>query len=50
MTVTPVYKASSIKTWLEEFGVEDLKWPLQSLDLNSNEHHGMNLMNTEPGS
>jgi len=31
---TPVHKASSIKTWMSEFGVEELDWPAQSPDLN----------------
>ncbi|KAK3522392.1 hypothetical protein QTP86_008935 [Hemibagrus guttatus] len=31
---TPVHKASSIKTWMSEFGVEELHWPSQSPDLN----------------
>lgn len=34
----PVHKARSIKTWLDEFGVEELDWPAQSPDLNPIEH------------
>ncbi|KAI4887464.1 hypothetical protein NFI96_001530 [Prochilodus magdalenae] len=30
---TPVHKASSIKTWMSESGVEELDWPAQSPDL-----------------
>lgn len=30
----PVYKASSMKTWFGKIGVEELKWPKQSSDLN----------------
>lgn len=30
----PVHKARSIKTWFDEFGVEELQWPEQSLDFN----------------
>jgi len=33
-----VHKARSIKTWLEEFGVEELDWPSLSPDLNPIEH------------
>ncbi|XP_030623532.1 iroquois homeobox 7 [Chanos chanos] len=33
-----VHKATSIKTWLEEFGVEERQWPAQSPDLNTTEH------------
>ncbi len=29
----PVHQARSIKTWLDEFGVEELNWPTQSPDL-----------------
>ncbi|KAK3507034.1 hypothetical protein QTP70_001219, partial [Hemibagrus guttatus] len=35
---TPVTKASSIKTWMSEFGVEELDCPAQSPDLNPIEH------------
>ncbi|KAK3547923.1 hypothetical protein QTP70_001001 [Hemibagrus guttatus] len=35
---TPVHKARSIKTWMSEFGVEELDWPAQSPDLNLTEH------------
>ena len=34
----PVHKARTIKTWLDEFGVEELDWPAQSPDLNPIEH------------
>ena len=34
----PVYKARSIKTWMSEFGVEELDWPAQSPDLSPIEH------------
>ncbi|KAK3553746.1 hypothetical protein QTP70_007607 [Hemibagrus guttatus] len=35
---TPVTKARSIKTWMREFGVEELARPAQSPDLNPIEH------------
>ena len=35
---TPVHKARSIKTWMSEFGVEELDWSAQSPDLNPIEH------------
>ncbi|KAK3562215.1 hypothetical protein QTP86_030348, partial [Hemibagrus guttatus] len=35
---TPVHKARSIKTWMSEFGVEELDWPARSPDLNPIEH------------
>ncbi|KAK3548195.1 hypothetical protein QTP70_005173 [Hemibagrus guttatus] len=35
---TPVTKARSIKTWMSEFGVEELDCPAQSPDLNPIEH------------
>ncbi len=35
---SPVSKSRSIKTWLDEFGVEDLDWPSQSPDLNPIKH------------
>uniref|UniRef100_A0A671TM21 Tc1-like transposase DDE domain-containing protein n=1 Tax=Sparus aurata TaxID=8175 RepID=A0A671TM21_SPAAU len=34
----PVHKARSIKTWMREFGVDELDWPTQSPDLNPIEH------------
>ena len=34
----PVRKARSIKTWMSEFGVEELDWPAQSPDLNPIEY------------
>jgi len=30
----PVHKARIIKTWMSEFGVEELDWPRESPDLN----------------
>ena len=30
----PVHKARSLKTWMSQFGVEELDWPAQSPDLN----------------
>ncbi|KAI4885937.1 hypothetical protein NFI96_011058 [Prochilodus magdalenae] len=35
---TPVHRASSIKTWRSESGVEELDWPAQSPDLHPTEH------------
>ncbi len=35
---SPVSKSRSIKTWSDEFGVEDLDWPSQSPDLNPIKH------------
>ncbi|KAI4875415.1 hypothetical protein NFI96_009897 [Prochilodus magdalenae] len=35
---TPVHRASSIKTWMSESGVEELDWPAQSPDLHPIEH------------
>ncbi|KAK3557283.1 hypothetical protein QTP70_026274, partial [Hemibagrus guttatus] len=35
---TPVTKARSIKTWMREFGVEELDWTAQNPDLNPIEH------------
>ncbi|KAI4876281.1 hypothetical protein NFI96_007558 [Prochilodus magdalenae] len=35
---TPVHRASSIKTWMRESGVEELDWPAQSPDLHPIEH------------
>ncbi len=34
----PVHYPRSIKTWLDEFGVEERDWPAQNLDLNPFEH------------
>ena len=34
----PVHKARSIKTWMREFGVDELDLPAQSSDLNPTEH------------
>jgi len=36
----PVHKARSIKTWMSEFGVEELDWPAKRPDLNPIEHLG----------
>ena len=33
-----MHKAKSIKTWISEFGMEELDWPTQSPDLNPIEH------------
>ena len=33
-----VHKARSIKTWSRTFGVDELDWPAQTLDLNPIEH------------
>ncbi|KAI4888544.1 hypothetical protein NFI96_004044 [Prochilodus magdalenae] len=35
---TPVHRASSIKTWMSESGVEELDWPAQIPDLHPIEH------------
>uniref|UniRef100_A0A3Q2W3X4 Tc1-like transposase DDE domain-containing protein n=1 Tax=Haplochromis burtoni TaxID=8153 RepID=A0A3Q2W3X4_HAPBU len=35
---TPVHKSRSIKTWMNEFGVDELDWPAQSPDLNPIEY------------
>ncbi|KAI4898858.1 hypothetical protein NFI96_004520 [Prochilodus magdalenae] len=35
---TPVHRASSIKTWMSESGVEELDWPAQSPALHPIEH------------
>ena len=34
----PVHKARSKKTWMSEFGVDELDWPAQLPDLNLIEH------------
>ena len=34
----PVHKARSIKTWMREFGVDELDWPAQNPDLNPIKH------------
>ena len=34
----PVHKERSIKTWMSQFGVEELDWPAQSPDLSPIEH------------
>lgn len=34
----PVHKARTIKTWFDEFGVEELDWPAQSPDLQPIKH------------
>lgn len=31
----PVYKVSSIKNWLSQFGVEEFDWPAQSSTLSN---------------
>ncbi|KAK3508009.1 hypothetical protein QTP70_010149 [Hemibagrus guttatus] len=46
---TPVHKARSIKTWMSEFGVEELDWPAQSPDLNQTEHLWDELEQRLPG-
>jgi len=34
----PVHKPNSLKTWMSQFGVEELAWPAQSPDFNPIEH------------
>lgn len=36
--MTPQYKSRSIKTWMSDFGVEELDWSAPSPDLNPTEH------------
>lgn len=38
-SVPPVHKVSSINTWFDRFGMEELKWPAQSLDFNPIQGH-----------
>jgi len=45
---TPVHKARSIKTWLSEFGVDELYSLAQSPDLNPIEHLWDELGDCEP--
>ena len=35
---TPIHKARPIKTWMSEFGVDELDWPALSPDLDPIEH------------